>query len=83
MEKAMIKSDTPFRPGNAEHLSTQRCNKVPKCILELPASNGARNPLTDEEVSVAKKELIDINFIMSKYGRERKLETILQLLVNL
>lgn len=72
MEKAMIKSDTPFRPGNAEHLSTQRCNKVPKCILELPASNGARNPLTDEEVSVAKKELIDINFIMSKYGRERK-----------
>ena len=64
MEKAMIKSDTPFRPGNAEHLSTQRCNKIPKCILELQGSNGARNPLTDEEVSVAKKELIDINFIM-------------------
>jgi len=72
MEKAIIKSDTPFRPGNAEHLSTQRSNKVPKCILELPASNGARNPLTEEQVSVAKKELIDINFIMSKYGRERK-----------
>ena len=72
MEKAIIKSDTPFRPGNAEHLSTQRSNKVPKCILELPASNGARNPLTEEEVSAAKKELIDINFIMSKYGRERK-----------
>jgi hypothetical protein len=72
MEKAIIKSDTPFRPGNAEHLSTQRCNKVPKCILELPAANGARVPLNEEELSVAKKELIDINFIMSKYGRERK-----------
>jgi len=72
MEKAIIKSDTPFRPGNAEHLSTQRCNKVPKCILELPSSNGARVPLKDEEVSLAKKDLIDINFIMSKYGRERK-----------
>lgn len=72
MEKAIIKSDTPFRPGNSEHLSTQRCNKVPKCILELPASNGSRAPLSDEDVSVAKKELIDINFIMSKYGRERK-----------
>ncbi len=72
MEKAIIKSDTPFRPGNAEHLSTQRCNKVPKCILELPAANGARVPLNEEELSIAKKELIDINFIMSKYGRERK-----------
>ncbi len=72
MEKAIIKSDTPFRPGNAEHLSTQRTNKVPKCILELPSANGARVPLNEEEVSVAKKELIDINFIMSKYGRERK-----------
>lgn len=72
MEKAIIKSDTPFRPGNAEHLSTQRCNKVPKCILELPSANGSRIPLTNEEVAVAKKDLIDINFIMSKYGRERK-----------
>ena len=72
MEKAVIKQDTPFRPGNAEHLSTQRCNKVPKCILELPSANAARFPLTDEEVVVAKKDLIDINFIMSKYGRERK-----------
>ena len=72
MEKAIIKSDTPFRPGNSEHLSTQRCNKVPKCILELPAANGARSPLSNEDVSIAKKELIDINFIMSKYGRERK-----------
>ncbi len=72
MEKAIIKSDTPFRPGNSEHLSTQRCNKVPKCILELPAANGARAPLSNEDVSIAKKELIDINFIMSKYGRERK-----------
>lgn len=72
MEKAIIKSDTPFRPGNSEHLSTQRCNKVPKCILELPAANGAREPLSNEDVSIAKKELIDINFIMSKYGRERK-----------
>ncbi len=72
MEKAIIKSDTPFRPGNSEHLSTQRCNKVPKCILELPAANGARTSLSNEDVSVAKKELIDINFIMSKYGRERK-----------
>jgi hypothetical protein len=66
MEKAVIKQDTPFRPGNAEHLSTQRCNKVPKCILELPSANAARFPLTDEEVVVAKKDLIDINFIMSK-----------------
>lgn len=72
MEKAIIKSDTPFRPGNSEHLSTQRCNKVPKCILELPVANGARVSLKEEELSVAKKELIDINFIMSKYGRERK-----------
>jgi hypothetical protein len=51
MEKAIIKSDTPFRPGNAEHLSTQRTNKVPKCILELPSANGARVPLNEEEVS--------------------------------
>ncbi len=72
MEKAVIKQDTPFRPGNAEHLSTQRTTKVPKCILELPSANGSRVPLTTEEMVLAKKELIDINFIMSKYGRERK-----------
>ncbi len=68
----MLKTETPFRPGNAEHLSTQRSNKVPKCILELPAANGARKQLSEEELKQAKKELIKIDFIMTKYARERK-----------
>ena len=68
----MINSDTPFRAGNVEHLSTQRSNKVPKCILELPAANPARKPLSDEELKEAKKDLINFNFVMSKYARERK-----------
>jgi hypothetical protein len=72
MQDSMLKQETPFRPGNSEHLSTQRSNKVPKCILELPAANGARKPLSEEDVVVAKKELLKIDFIMTKYARERK-----------
>ena len=72
MQDSMLKQETPFRPGNSEHLSTQRSNRVPKCILELPAANGARKPLSEEELQVAKKELLKIDFIMTKYARERK-----------
>ena len=68
----MLKQESPFRPGNAEHLSTQRSNRVPRCILELPAANGSRKPLSEEDLAVAKKELLKIDFIMTKYARERK-----------
>jgi hypothetical protein len=72
MQESMLKQETPFRPGNAEHLSTQRSNRVPRCILELPSANGSRKSLSEEDLAVAKKELLKIDFIMTKYARERK-----------
>ena len=71
MEHTTLKSDTPFRQSNAEHLSTNRSTRTPKCMVEIPV-DPSRQSLTDEEVKSIKKELIKIDFIMTKYARERK-----------
>jgi hypothetical protein len=71
MEHTTLKSDTPFRQANAEHLSINRSTRTPKCMVEIPV-DPSRQSLTDEEVKSIKKDLIKIDFIMTKYARERK-----------
>ena len=66
MEHTTLKSDTPFRQANTEHLSTNRSTRTPKCMVEIPV-DPSRQSLTDEEVKNIKKELIKINELGKKY----------------
>ncbi len=71
MEHTSLQSETPFRNSNSEHLSTNRSTRTPKCMVEIPV-DPSREDLNDEEVKSIKKDLIKIDFIMTKYARERK-----------
>ncbi len=63
--------DTNWK-ADVEKPNTQQATKTPQAILDMPAPNPGRKSLTDSELSDAKVDLLNKNFVRMKYPREQK-----------
>jgi hypothetical protein len=58
--------------ADVEKQNKDLATKPPQAILDMPKPNPNRVPLTEEQLSVAKVDLLDKNFVKLKYPREQK-----------
>jgi hypothetical protein len=58
--------------ADEEKSNVQRTNKEPQCMKDRPLPDAQRQPLTDEQTSCAKSQLINKNFVSLDYPRTLK-----------